>query len=172
MTSWLHNIKLKTLAVIMAIVLSLGLLPALTYADTASDIQGGVNAAAGCDSTTTTCKTSNAGTNISSTLATVINLLSLIVGIIAVIVIIVAGLSYVTSGGDDGKVSNAKKMIINAAIGLVIVAFAQIIVRFVIHASDSSSTTPIIAPAPAKTTSGGGTSGSGSCVPRAGGAAC
>ena len=63
----------------------------------------------------------------------VINIFSLIVGVIAVIMIIIGGLKYITSGGDSGNVTGAKNTILYAIIGLVIVALAQIIVRFVLQ---------------------------------------
>lgn len=74
-----------------------------------------------------------AGTTLTETLANVIELLSVLVGIIAVIMIIVGGLRYVLSSGDSGRVGSAKNTIIFALIGLVFVALAQLIVRFVLN---------------------------------------
>ncbi len=62
----------------------------------------------------------------------VINLFSIIVGVISVIMIIIGGLKYITSGGESGNVTSAKNTILYAIIGLVVVALAQIIVRFVL----------------------------------------
>lgn len=62
----------------------------------------------------------------------VVNIFSLIVGIAAVIMIIFGGFRYITSGGDSGKVGNAKNSLIYAIVGLVVVALAQVIVRFVL----------------------------------------
>lgn len=70
---------------------------------------------------------------VNNILSTVINIFSLVVGVVAVIMIIVGGLKYITSGGDSGNVSGAKNTILYAIIGLVIVALAQIIVRFVLN---------------------------------------
>ena len=63
---------------------------------------------------------------------TVINLLSVVVGVVAVIMIIVGGLRYITSGGSDTSVTSAKNTILYAIIGLIIVALAQVLVRFVL----------------------------------------
>ncbi len=63
----------------------------------------------------------------------IINLLSVIVGVVAVIMIIVGGLRYITSGGSDTSVTSAKNTILYAIIGLIIVALAQILVRFVLR---------------------------------------
>lgn len=74
----------------------------------------------------------NAEGQVSGILATVIDIFSLIVGVAAVIMIVVGGLRYITSGGDANSTKGAKDTIIYAIIGLVIVALAQVIVRFVL----------------------------------------
>ncbi len=71
--------------------------------------------------------------SVNGILATVINIFSLVVGIIAVIMIIIGGLKYVTSQGDSSAISGAKNTVIYAVVGLVIVAFAQFIVRFTLN---------------------------------------
>lgn len=63
---------------------------------------------------------------------TIINLLSVVVGVVAVIMIIVGGFRYITSGGSDTGVTGAKNTILYAVIGLIIVALAQVLVRFVL----------------------------------------
>ena len=63
----------------------------------------------------------------------VINIFSWVVGIISVIMVIVGGFQYITSGGDSGKVTNAKNTIMYALIGIVIVALSQIMVQFVLE---------------------------------------
>jgi hypothetical protein len=72
----------------------------------------------------------DATTRINDIIHTIVNLLSAIVGIVAVIMIIVGGFRYITSGGNDTSVTSAKNTILYAIIGLVIVALAQLIVRF------------------------------------------
>ena len=66
-------------------------------------------------------------------IATVINVLSAIGGSVAVIMIIIGGFKYVTSGGDSNSVSSAKNTVLYGLVGLVIIAFAQIIVQFVLE---------------------------------------
>ena len=63
---------------------------------------------------------------------TVVNVFSVIVGVAAVIMIIYGGFRYITSGGDSGNITTAKNTILYALVGLVIVALAQGIVRFVL----------------------------------------
>mgnify|MGYP006171884207 CR=1 FL=1 len=65
----------------------------------------------------------------------IINIFSVVVGIVAVVMIIVGGFRYITSGGDSGNVTGAKNTILYAIVGLVIVALAQFIVRFVLNQS-------------------------------------
>lgn len=84
------------------------------------DLSGGTN-----------CKGGSSG-SFNSLLHTVVNIFSTIVGVIAVIMIIVGGLKYITSGGDSQKVASAKNTLLFAIVGLIIVALAQIIVRFVL----------------------------------------
>ena len=62
----------------------------------------------------------------------VINIFSILVGVVSVIMIIIGGFKYVTSGGDSGNVTGAKNTILYAIIGLVVVALAQLIVKFVL----------------------------------------
>ena len=62
-------------------------------------------------------------------LTRLISILSIIVGIAAVIVIMVAGMKYITSGSNAQDVNTAREMIIYAAVGLILAAAAQIIVR-------------------------------------------
>ncbi len=62
----------------------------------------------------------------------VVNIISIIVGFVAVVMIIWGGMKYVTSGGESGKITSAKNTIMYALIGLVVVALAQFIVRFVL----------------------------------------
>jgi len=87
----------------------------------------GVNQAGG------TCASN--GAQLSKVIKLVLEILSTVAGIAAVIMIVIGGLKYVTSGGDSSKVSSAKSAIIYALVGLVVVAMAQFIVRFVLNRS-------------------------------------
>lgn len=98
--------------------------PAL--AQTKNDICEGVALTGG------SCTEPASGPTVQSTIALVINILSIVVGVIAVIMIIIGGLRYITSGGDSNNTKGAKDTILYAIIGLVVVALAQGIVRFVL----------------------------------------
>jgi hypothetical protein len=76
---------------------------------------------------------------ITNILSTAVNILGIVAGIAAVIMIIVSGFRYITSGGESGKVSAAKNALIYALIGLVIVAFSQFLVHFVLSESNNAT---------------------------------
>lgn len=71
-------------------------------------------------------------TALSDTIESAIDLVSIIVGIIAVVMIIIGGIRFIISNGDSGKVTTARNTIIYALVGLILVAFAQVIVKFVL----------------------------------------
>ena len=117
--------------VCVAAALSLGLAFAFTTPTTAlsgasgsakDDVCAGITSAGGdCNDT--------GGLN--SVFKAVVNVISIAAGIAAVIMIMIGGFRYVTSGGDSSKVAGAKSAIIYAIVGLVVVALAQAIVRYV-----------------------------------------
>ena len=62
----------------------------------------------------------------------IVNIFSLVVGVVSVVMIIIGGFRYIVSNGDSNAVTGAKNSILYAVVGLVIVLFAQVIVRFVL----------------------------------------
>ena len=113
------------------------LVPSVAFA--ADDVSSGLSCGAQLDvgnvGTTNSCATIDAATQnnkLNDIVKLVINIFSLVVGIVAIIMIIVGGLKYITSSGDSGNVQSAKNTILYAIIGLVVVALAQFIVRFVL----------------------------------------
>lgn len=60
------------------------------------------------------------------------NIVAIIAGAAAVIVIIVGGIKYITAGGDPNKAAEARKAVINALVGLLIIVLARTIIAFVI----------------------------------------
>ena len=66
-------------------------------------------------------------------------------GAVAAIFVVYGGISYMTSSGDAGKLAKAKNVIINALIGLAIVALAEVITAFVSNIiRDSQNTSNVI----------------------------
>ncbi|MBW3568754.1 pilin [Candidatus Parcubacteria bacterium] len=88
----------------------------------------GKNAGVDCQNATR-----DADEQLNNLIRQVINVFSIIVGVVAVIMIIYGGFRYITSGGDSGNVGTAKNTILYAIIGLVLVALAQFIVKFVLN---------------------------------------
>lgn len=80
----------------------------------------------------TDCNQDDPEGTVNNIITTVINIFSVLVGVVAVVMIIIGGMKYITSGGDSNNISAAKTTIIYAIIGLVVVALAQVVVRFVL----------------------------------------
>ncbi len=143
--------KLKRIILTAAAILALGapaLVPAAVYADTNTPATGtdtikeGVNCGAELKLDTSTGCGAGVDTGTSSLqklITNIINIFSVIVGVIAVIMIIVGGLKYITSGGESSNVSGAKNTIIYAIVGLIVVALAQFIVRFVLTNTNNAT---------------------------------
>lgn len=142
----LHKIKNKLLNLAMLLLIAVpAVAPATVLAadPTGSNatIQGSLCEGAknlsvsGADKdTTATCTNDATGgeTKVNALIKKVINIFSVIVGVVAVIMIIIGGFRYITSAGGGDKVKNAKNTILYALIGLVIVALAQVVVRYVL----------------------------------------
>jgi hypothetical protein len=59
------------------------------------------------------------------------NIIALIAGVAAIILIVSSGFSFVTSGGNSEAVANARRRIIYSLAGLVVIALAWTIIRFI-----------------------------------------
>jgi hypothetical protein len=63
----------------------------------------------------------------------VVNIVAFVAGIAAVIFIIIGGIKYITSSGDPSNVSSAKRTIIYAIVGVVVVVLARTLIAFIIN---------------------------------------
>lgn len=109
-------------------------LPAVAHAaDINNCLSQGSGLSITAGATCTPTQTANGTAKINTLITTIVNIFSAVVGIISVIMIIVGGFQYITSGGDTGKVGTAKTTIIYAIVGLIVVAFAQFLVQFVLN---------------------------------------
>jgi len=68
------------------------------------------------------------------TIASIINVALGLLGIIAVVIIIYAGFVWMTAGGNDDRIKEAKAMLINGLVGLIIIVTSYAVARFVINA--------------------------------------
>jgi len=125
-------------AVVPAAVQAAGAGPGCSGA-TGNSIAQGANLGSG-SSVSCTGTDGVTGGSIASDARKVVTIFSVIVGAISVIMIIYGGFRYITSGGDSGRVGNAKNTLIYAIVGLVIVALAQLIVHFVLQQTSSVTT--------------------------------
>lgn len=118
------------------------LIGGIASADIAGQLCTGVNQAAQGQDGTCSTSDSNGTSTIQKLASKAVNIFSVIVGAASVLMIIYGGFRYITSGGDSGKVGNAKNTLIYAIVGLVIVALAQLIVHFVLTQTNGVSGNP------------------------------
>ena len=118
------------------VMLSIGLLsPTMTlvappaYASTKEELKKGACLGDAACEASTSASTKSSVDNI---INTIINVFSWVVGLVAVIMVIFGGFRYVTAAGDTTKTKSARDTILYALIGLLIVALAQTIVKYVI----------------------------------------
>ena len=67
------------------------------------------------------------------TVARIIRVAMSLLGIIAVVIVLIGGFTWMTAGGNDEKVGEAKKWIFSGIIGLAIILSAYAIATFVIN---------------------------------------
>lgn len=70
--------------------------------------------------------------NLIETIARIVQVILGVLGILVVLLILYAGFIWMTAAGDPAKIQKAKKIIINAVIGLIIIFSAFAIVSFII----------------------------------------
>ncbi len=139
--------KIKTAVMVMVAVFTFAAPVALTTvtasaacSNIAQKVNNGAGDASG-DKKACGAGTGSGTQQISNAAGDIVNIFSLIVGITAIIMIIFSGFRYITSGGDSGKVGNAKNGLVYAIIGLIVVALAQVIVHFVLSQTGEFTTT-------------------------------
>jgi len=127
--------KFKRLIITAVVLIGLAVplaAPAIVSADIQSSLCGSAQDLS--VNPTSTCKdTGGSESRFQAILTDIINIFSIVVGVVAVIMIIFGGFKYITSAGNQENIKTAKTTIIYAIIGLVIVALAQIIVKFVLN---------------------------------------
>ncbi len=71
--------------------------------------------------------------SLKTTIANIIRIIVGFLGIITIIIILAGGFKWMTSGGNEDKISEAKKLISAGVVGLVVVLAAYAIASFVIR---------------------------------------
>lgn len=72
--------------------------------------------------------------DVRTTASNVIKAFMGLLGIVAVVIILLGGFKWMTAGGNEEKLGEAKKLIISGIIGLVIIMSAYAIAQFVVGA--------------------------------------
>ena len=138
----MYTLSKKRIGYILAAVISVLLLAPFTLAPTAVDAAEPLKAdelfgkgqTGGFNTGSDFAKTSGLGGSgdLIGTISGIIRVALGFLGIIAVIIILLGGFKWMTAGGNDDKVKDAKKLIFSGIIGLVIVLSAFAIANFVI----------------------------------------
>ncbi|MFH1286270.1 MAG: pilin [Candidatus Magasanikbacteria bacterium] len=71
-------------------------------------------------------------TDFITSIVNIINIMLGLLGLIAVVIILLGGFKWMTAGGSDEKVTEARKLIFSGIIGLAIILSAWAIAQFVI----------------------------------------
>ncbi|MDD5110602.1 MAG: pilin [Patescibacteria group bacterium] len=74
-----------------------------------------------------------------TTIMLVINILMGFLGIIAVLIVLYGGFKWMTAGGNEEQVGEAKKMIIAGVVGLAVIFMAYAIASFVVQQLSSAT---------------------------------
>lgn len=77
--------------------------------------------------------------SVSQFILKIINIALAVAGLIAVLFLIIGGFRYITSAGNEETAEQAKKIIINAIIGVVVIILSFVIVRVISNALISNS---------------------------------
>jgi type IV secretory pathway VirB2 component (pilin) len=87
-----------------------------------------------------TLASSGLGTQgLTETVASIIQVIIGFLGVVAIIIILIGGFKWMTSGGNEEKVGEAKKLLSAGVIGLIIILAAYAITTFVISALVSAT---------------------------------
>ncbi len=107
---------------VLTSVCSLPFVPAFAYAQISNDATDSVASSAGFSSM-----------SVYEILGTLINVFLGLLGVVFLLLVLYAGFLWMTAGGDDKQVDKAKKMLINATVGLVITLSAYAITTFIVN---------------------------------------
>jgi hypothetical protein len=67
-----------------------------------------------------------------TTIANTIRIIIGFLGIVAVVIILIGGFKWMTAGGNEDKIGEAKKLLVAGLIGLVIILMSYAIASFVL----------------------------------------
>lgn len=117
----------------LVFVMSIAFIPAATFAITEAQV--------GIDSASAPAALGLGSRTPLQTATALINTAMLFLGIIAVCIILLAGFKWMTAGGNEDKVGEAKKLMASGVIGLIILLSAWGIAKYVIQTSIAVTST-------------------------------
>lgn len=79
--------------------------------------------------------------SLTATIASVINVAMGLLGMVVVVLILAGGFLWMTSGGEEAKVTKAKGLIFGGVIGLAIILSAYAVAQFVVGSLLTATTT-------------------------------
>ena len=82
--------------------------------------------------------------NIKTLVLRIVNYALTFLGIVAVLIIVFGGFTYITAAGAQDKVDNAKKMIMYAIVGIIIILLSFAIVNTVLQAGAGVVSAPAV----------------------------
>lgn len=71
--------------------------------------------------------------DVRSTIASIINVALSMLGIVALVIILFGGFKWMTAGGNEDQVAEARKIIISGVVGLAVILSSYAIASFVIN---------------------------------------
>ncbi len=122
---WLTKLAQNKLVVgiVLSVVMGVVLLPAATLAINTTSINFGIYYGQA---------TGLGQKDIRTTVSSIINVALGLLGIVAVVIILIGGFEWMTAGGNEEKVGEAKKRIVAGIIGLAIIMSAYAVSKFVL----------------------------------------
>ena len=111
------------LTILATLVFSLALAPAALAAPTTQQALG----------LTYGTVTGLGSTDIRETIASIINVALGLLGIVALVIVLYGGFKWMTAGGSDEQVGEARKIIISGVVGLAIIFSSYAIANFVLE---------------------------------------
>ncbi|HLD31373.1 MAG TPA: pilin [Patescibacteria group bacterium] len=125
--SWLINLAKNkvVVTVVLSLILATFVAPMLVSAE---DATGTINFGLVYGK-----KTGLGNQDLRDMISNIINVALSMLGIVAVVIVLAGGFKWMTAGGNEDKVAEAKKLIIAGVIGLGIILTAYAIARFVLE---------------------------------------
>ncbi len=121
----------KFIAPIIGLLFAIGLMSALTVDIGFAQAQGGLISDTDRPSTLIAA-TGNYVGSFRTALTTIVNYFLFFLGLIATIMVIYGGFLYITSGGDDAGAEKGKKILMYAAVGLIVVLISYALVNTIL----------------------------------------